>query len=147
MKVKLELEKMIANKDQWPILKKKFKLCTEDDVELLHIQIMSALGDLTQYYVRNLPQFCDIMGNEKFGNPVDRFAIIYKQKHIKVPCTSHRYEHAIRNKFITNIETADGSRQWLWQKCSEFGWFKSGNFLYIVGSNTQLGPIELVQQV
>lgn len=72
---------------------------------------------------------CDVMTNQSVGPPIERLARVnqllldaYESK-----CLDYRYDKMIESLQNTswNAEAAEGGRQWMYQTCTEFGFFQT----------------------
>ncbi|XP_015607074.1 putative serine protease K12H4.7 [Cephus cinctus] len=128
-------------------LKKKFNLCEPidpghtktRDIANLYENLASNFADVVQYNKDNrnssktsnitIDTICDILTNETIGVPVDRLAemnnLIMKANGDK--CLDFSYIKMIKElRNVTwNNEAAEGGRQWMYQTCTEFGFFQT----------------------
>lgn len=76
-------------------------------------------------------QVCRIMVNRTIGSPVNRLAevnrILLEQS--KEKCLDYKYDKMLDE--MTNIswssKVAEGSRQWTYQTCTEFGFYQTSD--------------------
>ena len=70
------------------------------------------------------------MTDENLGEPIDRLAKFNKLylKMTDEDCLDFSYSDFVGNISITNWnQTRDEWRQWIWQTCTEFGWYQTTN--------------------
>ncbi|XP_076763906.1 putative serine protease K12H4.7 [Xylocopa sonorina] len=126
---------------------KKFLLCDpidpghtkRNDISNLYETIASNFAGIVQYNKDNrnnsamanmtIESACDILTNEKLGIAVDRLAILSTKilNASKEKCLDYMYSkmiHKLRNITWTS-EEAEGERQWMYQTCTEFGFFQT----------------------
>ncbi|CAK9833310.1 Putative serine protease K12H4.7 [Anthophora retusa] len=128
-------------------INKKFLLCDpidsgftkRNDISNLYETIASNFAGIVQYNKDNrnntavanmtIDKACDILTNEKLGMAIDRLAILSNKilNASKEKCLDYRYSkmvHKLRNVTWTS-EEAEGGRQWMYQTCTEFGFFQT----------------------
>ena len=126
---------------------KKFALCDpidsghtkRNDISNLYETIASNFAGIVQYNKDNrnnsamanmtIDDACDILTNEKLGIAIDRLAILSTKilNATKDKCLDYMYSkmiHKLRNVTWTS-EEAEGGRQWMYQTCTEFGFFQT----------------------
>ncbi|OAD55889.1 Putative serine protease K12H4.7 [Eufriesea mexicana] len=126
---------------------KKFVLCDpidrgstkHNDISNLYETIASNFAGIVQYNKDNrnnsamanmtIESACDILTNETLGIAIDRLAILNTKilNASKEKCLDYMYSkmiHKLRNVSWTN-EQAEGGRQWMYQTCTEFGFFQT----------------------
>ncbi|XP_066600225.1 putative serine protease F56F10.1 [Prorops nasuta] len=129
-------------------LAKKFNLCDpidpghtkKIDISNLYESIASIFAGIIQYNHDNrnnsasanytVESVCDTMINETIGIAIDRLAEISNNilKANKEKCLDYRYDKMIRemrNVSWTSEDDAEGGRQWIYQTCTEFGFFQT----------------------
>ncbi|XP_018046479.1 PREDICTED: putative serine protease K12H4.7 [Atta colombica] len=128
-------------------IQKKFKLCDPIDpghtklvdISNLYEALASNFAGVVQYNKdnRQSPQsvnitietVCDILVDEKVGKSIDRLAYVNSMilNATKEKCLDYRYDTMIHElRSITwASEQAEGGRQWMYQTCSEFGFFQT----------------------
>ncbi|KAK2575849.1 hypothetical protein KPH14_007223 [Odynerus spinipes] len=125
----------------------KFNLCDPIDpghtkrldISNLYETLASNFAGIVQYNKDNrnnsrmanltIDATCDILTNQKLGVPIDRLAQISNLilNASKEKCLDFRYDkmiHELRN-VTWNSEGAEGGRQWIYQTCTEFGFFQT----------------------
>ncbi|XP_054000606.1 putative serine protease K12H4.7 [Hylaeus anthracinus] len=125
----------------------KFALCDpidsghtkRNDISNLYETLASNFAGIVQYSKDNrnnsamanltIESACDILTNEKLGIPLDRLAIISNKmlNATKKKCLDYVYSkmiHELRSVTWTS-EEAEGGRQWMYQTCTEFGFFQT----------------------
>lgn len=128
-------------------LVKKFNLCDpidpghtkRVDISNLYETLASNFAGIVQYNKDNrnnsnmanltIDATCDILMNQTIGVPIDRLAYISNMilNASKEKCLDFRYDkmiHELRN-VTWNSESAEGGRQWVYQTCTEFGFFQT----------------------
>nr|KAF7435023.1 hypothetical protein H0235_003214 [Vespula pensylvanica] len=126
---------------------KKFNLCDpidsgytkRVDISNLYETIVSNFAGIVQYNKDNrnnsrmanltIDDACNILLNEKIGIPIDRLAYISNMilNASKEKCLDFRYDKMIHElRDVTwDSEGAEGGRQWIYQTCTEFGFFQT----------------------
>ncbi|KAM0732821.1 putative serine protease F56F10.1 [Formica fusca] len=128
-------------------IEKRFKLCDpvdpghtkRMDISNLYETLASNFAGIVQYNKDNrqssqtanitIETVCDILVDEKIGIPIDRLAYISNMmlNTTKEKCLDYRYGKMIRE--LRNItwtsEQAEGGRQWMYQTCTEFGFYQT----------------------
>ncbi|XP_024883400.1 putative serine protease K12H4.7 [Temnothorax curvispinosus] len=128
-------------------IQKKFKLCDpidpghtkRVDIFNLYETLASNFADIVQYNKDNrqssqtanitIETVCDILVDEKIGKSIDRLAYVSNMllNANKEKCLDYRYDkmiHELRN-ITWASEQAEGGRQWMYQTCTEFGFFQT----------------------
>lgn len=128
-------------------IEKKFKLCDpidpghtkKVDISNLYETLADNFAGVVQYNKDNrrssqtakitIETVCDILEDEKIGKPIDRLAYISNMllNATKEKCLDYRYSkmiHELRNVTWAS-EQAEGGRQWMYQTCTEFGFFQT----------------------
>ncbi|XP_076248423.1 putative serine protease K12H4.7 [Calliopsis andreniformis] len=126
---------------------KKFVLCDpidsgftkRNDISNLYETIASNFAGIVQYNKDNrnnsamanmtIESACDILTNEKLGIAIDRLAILSNKilNATNKKCLDYVYNkmiHELRNVSWNSVE-AEGGRQWMYQTCTEFGFFQT----------------------
>lgn len=128
-------------------IEKKFKLCNpidpghtkKVDISNLYETLADNFAGVVQYNKDNrrssqtakitIETVCDVLVDEKIGKPIDRLAYISNMmlNATKEKCLDYRYSKMIRE--LRNVtwasEQAEGGRQWMYQTCTEFGFFQT----------------------
>ncbi|KYN21502.1 PREDICTED: putative serine protease K12H4.7 [Trachymyrmex cornetzi] len=130
-------------------IQKKFKLCDPIDpghtklvdISNLYEALASNFAGVVQYNKDNrqssqivnitIETVCDILVDEKIGKSIDRLAYVNNMilNATKEKCLDYRYDtmiHELRN-ITWASEQAEGGRQWMYQTCSEFGFFQTSS--------------------
>ena len=128
-------------------LVKKFALCDpidpghtkRNDISNLYETIASNFAGIVQYNKDNrnnsamanmtIESACDILTNQKLGISIDRLAVLSNKilNATKEKCLDYMYTkmiHKLRN-VTWGSEEAEGERQWMYQTCTEFGFFQT----------------------
>ncbi|XP_076303034.1 putative serine protease F56F10.1 [Lasioglossum baleicum] len=139
-------------------ISKKFILCDpidsgytkRNDISNLYETIASIFAGIVQYNKDNrnnsamanmtIESTCDILTNETLGIAIDRLALLSKiiLNASKEKCLDYVYSkmiHEFRNVSWTN-EQAEGGRQWMYQTCTEFGFFQTSTARPVLFSET-----------
>lgn len=126
---------------------KKFVLCDpidsgytkRNDISNLYETLASNFAGIVQYNKDNrnnsamanmtIESACDILTNDSLGIAIDRLAILSTKilNASKEKCLDYMYNkmiHKLRNITWAN-EEAEGGRQWMYQTCTEFGFFQT----------------------
>ncbi|XP_006613615.1 putative serine protease K12H4.7 [Apis dorsata] len=126
---------------------KKFVLCDpidsgytkRSDISNLYETIASNFAGIVQYNKDNrnnsamanltIESACDILMNDSLGIAIDRLAILSTKilNASKEKCLDYIYSkmiHKLRNVTWAS-EEAEGGRQWMYQTCTEFGFFQT----------------------
>jgi len=127
-------------------LSKKFRTCQVlGENRLDHMQFVSTIAGnffgVIQYNRDNrawegalgtnitIETLCGVMGDDKLGDTLDRYAVVndiilkvYSTKCIDVSYTN--FVNFLR-KTTWSSENAGGARQWIYQTCTEFGYFQT----------------------
>ncbi|EZA55516.1 putative serine protease F56F10.1 [Ooceraea biroi] len=135
-----------------------FKLCDpidpgytkKVDIANLYETLASNFANIVQYNKDNrrssrtanitIETVCDVMTDEKIGMPIDRLAHINNLllTATEEKCLDYRYAkmiHELRNVTWAS-EQAEGGRQWMYQTCTEFGFFQTSTARPKLFSNT-----------
>ncbi|XP_043261657.1 putative serine protease K12H4.7 isoform X1 [Colletes gigas] len=127
---------------------KKFHLCDpidsghtkRNDISNLYETLASNFAGIVQYNKDNrnnsamanltIESTCDILTDEKFGIEIDRLAFISNKilNATEDKCLDYVYSkmvHKLRSVAWTSKEIKEGGRQWMYQTCTEFGFFQS----------------------
>ncbi|XP_062136951.1 putative serine protease K12H4.7 [Drosophila sulfurigaster albostrigata] len=138
--VEILLRHMIGQRN----LDDKFKTCTplKDSIEnpldiaSFFENIAGNFAGVVQYNKDNSPhatvtidEICDIMLNTTIGPPVTRLGAVNDLllKDSKTKCLDYKYDKMVAD--MKNVswdsETAKGMRQWIYQTCTEFGFYQT----------------------
>ena len=134
-----ELEVLLLDVEQWPVLSGQFKTCNlldgtnENDVKSFIELLIDNLAGIVQYngfYDLDIFGVCDIMRDESLGSALERFAELNSQSLVVFggECLDHEYSSFIN--LLTDINFNGGGvgwRPWIWQTCTEFGWYQTTN--------------------
>ncbi|XP_069679162.1 putative serine protease F56F10.1 [Periplaneta americana] len=128
---------------------KMFKLCDpidvleNNDVSNLFESLAGNFAEIAQYNKDNrhfegtrsditLDVICGVMTNESLGTPVHRYAAVNNELLLAndQKCLDYKYD-----KMIAELEQTDwrcesaegGGRQWMYQTCTEFGFYQTSN--------------------
>jgi len=127
-----DIDQLIATEEGSARLIELFNLCKGfdfhniKDVHRIYVSVMSKLAGIVQYD-NDIDTFCKLMTNEDSGTPLERLAQLYTLKKGD-ECHTIQYSSFLEKLRSTNyIPTGIGSRQWYYQKCTEFGWFQTSD--------------------
>ncbi|XP_063771987.1 putative serine protease K12H4.7 [Pseudophryne corroboree] len=141
------LLELLVYTENYEKITKDFNLCkplnisSEMDFAFFLDTIAEYVMDIVQYNNDNrefegvkgtnitIQVVCDVMATESLGSPYERYAevihIIMKAKTEK--CIDVRYQKYVQDMSDSSWEgpSSTGGRQWLYQTCTEFGYFQS----------------------
>ena len=130
-----QLGDMLQDKSQWEAVEKLFHvqppLQNEDDISLLSEILAGYFMDVVQYNnilgPTNISLLCDIMVNASIGTPLQRYALINK---LFLTLEAEKYLDANASALLEELKqhewnSNNGDRPWFYQKCTEFGYFKT----------------------
>jgi len=132
-----ELEIMLEVEENWPIITAKFMLCNPldgyntKDVKSFMELLIDNLAGIVQYNGRfpiSIDDVCEIMNAG--DNPLDSFANLNAATldMNNEECLDHEFSSFLA--LLTETSFAGegvGWRQWIWQTCTEFGWYQTTN--------------------
>ncbi|XP_063298534.1 putative serine protease K12H4.7 isoform X1 [Pelobates fuscus] len=152
MKVAFDsLIQLLAYKENYEKLTEHFRLCVMLEINSIMDNtffletIAEFIMDIVQYNNDNrefeggkggnvtIEVICDLMAKESLGAPYDRFVAVVQTilEATKQTCISAEYK-----KFIMDMKdyswkgiASQGGKQWLYQTCTEFGFFQSTDSL------------------
>ncbi|XP_029634017.1 putative serine protease K12H4.7 [Octopus sinensis] len=132
------------------LLKTNFNLCQEIDISNtldisnLFSSFSGNFEGVVQYNRDNrefehvkgtnitITTLCNIMTNKNYGPPIDRYARVNQLmlKTQEEECLDFSYKEMIKDLRETswNSSAAEGGRQWIYQTCTEFGYFQTSDF-------------------
>ncbi|XP_055688188.1 putative serine protease F56F10.1 [Lutzomyia longipalpis] len=124
-------------------VKEKFHLCdpvdTTNDLDVANLfeNLASIFAGVVQYNgtprsKHNVDEFCTIMNNQTQGPALYRLALLNKiiLDDEGSPCLDFKYEKMINDLRETSWdagEVKNGTRQWIYQTCMEFGFYQTSN--------------------
>ncbi|KAK5642960.1 hypothetical protein RI129_009127 [Pyrocoelia pectoralis] len=115
-----------------------------NDISNFHLTLAENIAGVVQYNndnriggnqkVKNITiaSICDIMTDDDVGAPIDKLAAVnslilnaYNQT-----CLDYRYDKMIKelSNNTWSAEVSEGGRQWMYQTCTEFGFFQSSSY-------------------
>lgn len=139
------LNNLMKNNSGILYLKKLFRVCKyldligEDNVRNFFVVLISNFENVVQYNQNrgasplgnkiNMDTLCSIMNNRSLGSPLKRYAyinslILNAYKRICIKCSYLNLINYLKGTLWSSW-AANRHRQWLYQKCNEFGFFKS----------------------
>ncbi|XP_018571389.1 putative serine protease K12H4.7 [Anoplophora glabripennis] len=116
-----------------------FNLC--DDIEVVNTEsdIANFLEKLTDDVFAYVAQYnknsgrttsvddlCDILVNETYGDEVYRLAEVNKLFYGST-CLDYKYQNTVDYLSDTTITASGNMRQWIYQTCSEYGWYQTSS--------------------
>lgn len=143
------LIELLAHKENYEKITHDFNLCKP--LEINSKMDMAFFLDTTAEYIMDIVQYnndnrefegvkttnitiqvvCDIMANESWGSPYDRYAKVIHTiiKAAQEKCIEASYRSYIQDMRDCHWEGAAsaGGRQWMYQTCTEFGYFQSSD--------------------
>uniref|UniRef100_A0A0A9XL49 Putative serine protease K12H4.7 n=1 Tax=Lygus hesperus TaxID=30085 RepID=A0A0A9XL49_LYGHE len=139
----LNIENLLKTPNGVDILTRKFKRCNslnpKSDTEVAffveslarHFRgaVESALNEpsiTSTNHHHTIDEICSLMGDEKFGNALDRYAAVHSLFTFGNLFTSGKCKDDNFNDYISAFRDESNfnvSRIWLYQRCTEFGFF------------------------
>ena len=139
------LDVMLADKSQWPAVEKLFHVSpsiqTQDDVAQLAEELAGNFMDVVQYNRDNtdfegrpnnitIVDLCDIMANSSVGTPLERYAavnmlLLQSSGEDAVDASFSAEVEFMRNASWYSPAVEGGERQWVYQTCTEFGYYQT----------------------
>ncbi|XP_069474264.1 putative serine protease K12H4.7 isoform X5 [Ambystoma mexicanum] len=138
---------MLLDKANYGKITKDFNLCERLQVEsemdsAYFLETMAGnFMDVVQYNKDNrafegvkgtnitIQVLCDVMLNVSLGTPYDRYAAVVRlmQQALEIKCVDASYKKFVHDMSNTTWEgpAAAAGRQWVYQTCTEFGFFQS----------------------
>lgn len=132
-----ELEKLLETEENWQMISDKFMLCNPldgyntQDVKSFMELLVDNLAGIVQYNGRfpiSIDDVCEIMNNGE--NPMESFANLNAAilDMNNEECLDHEFSSFLSLLTDTSFAGAGvGWRQWIWQTCTEFGWYQTTN--------------------
>merc|ERR1711892_1488714 len=99
------------------------------------------------FYEEDIFSICAVMTDESLGEPMDRLAAVndIMLNLGQEECLDHTYESFLGQLTETSWSGEGvGWRQWIWQTCTEFGWYQTTNQESGVYGHTL--PLEFFEQ-
>ena len=139
------LDTMLADKSQWLDVEDLFhvspSLQNQDDVALLADNLAGNFMDIVQYNRDNtafegrpnnitIVDLCDIMTNASLGSSLERYAavndLLLRSSGEKTVDANFSAQVDSMRQVAWDSETVkDGTRQWVYQTCTEFGFYQT----------------------
>jgi pimeloyl-ACP methyl ester carboxylesterase len=132
-----ELEMLLETEENWQMISDKFMLCNPldgyntQDVKSFMELLVDNLAGIVQYNGRfpiSIDDVCEIMNNGE--NPMESFANLNAAilDMNNEGCLDHEFSSFLSLLTDTSFAGAGvGWRQWIWQTCTEFGWYQTTN--------------------
>jgi pimeloyl-ACP methyl ester carboxylesterase len=133
-------EQLLATGESgWAELSTMFLTCknldgtNKADVASFIELLVDNLAGIVQYnglLSMDIGDVCDIMRDEELGTPLERFAVLNAEslESNGEECLDHEYASFLA--LLTETSWSGGGigwRQWIWQTCTEFGWYQTSN--------------------
>merc|ERR1719295_1997842 len=147
-------ETMVTDEEAWGELSSLFQLCTpldgsiENDVKSFMELLIDNLAGIVQYnglQSEDIFSVCAILTDESLGSPLERLGAVNTMMlgENGEECLDHTYETFIAQLKDINCRGSFCWRPWIWQTCTEFGWYQTTNQESgIYGSSLDLGFFE-----
>ena len=139
------LDVMLSDKSQWSEVEKMFRvsppLQNEDDVALLANSLAGNFMGVVQYNRDNtafegrpnnitISDLCDIMANGSLGSPLERYVAVNQLLLTSAGQDSLDANYSGQVEFMRNSSwsapaVVGGARQWVYQTCTEFGYYQT----------------------
>merc|ERR1719369_2576109 len=133
------VENMVGDENSWEDLGSMFQLCgpldgsNELDVKSFMELLIDNIAAIVQYngrYEEDIFSICNVMTDESLGKPIDRLAVVndIMLSLNQEECVDHTYNSFL--SLLTDTTWVGGGvgwRQWIWQTCTEFGWYQTTN--------------------
>merc|ERR1719320_2349477 len=150
------VENLVGDEDKWEDLSTMFRLCSTLDgsnsfdvmsfMELL-IDNLAAIVQYNGHYEEDIFSICAIMTDDSIGEPINRLAAVNDVMlgSDADMCLDHTYATFLAQLSETSWSGEGvGWRQWIWQTCTEFGWYQTTNQESGVYGHTL--PLEFFEQ-
>merc|ERR1711970_1552263 len=133
------VENLVGDEDKWEDLSTMFRLCgTLDGSNILDVMsfmelLIDNLAAIVQYnghYEEDIFSICAFMTDESIGEPILRLAAVNDVMlgSDAGTCLDHTYASFLAQLSETSWSGEGvGWRQWIWQTCTEFGWYQTTN--------------------
>jgi pimeloyl-ACP methyl ester carboxylesterase len=101
------------------------------EIESLYDALTEAWMGTTQYNspgdTSKLAMYCKLMTHTDFGTPLDRYALWFNLTSGGdcIDVNYHAEIEGLKDESWTSDAVQGGSRQWLWQTCTEFAYYQS----------------------
>jgi len=147
-------ETMVTDEESWGELSSLFQLCTPldgsivNDVKSFMELLIDNLAGIVQYnglQSEDIFSVCAILTDESLGSPLERLGAVNTMMlgESGEECLDHTYETFIAQLKDINCRGSFCWRPWIWQTCTEFGWYQTTNQdSGIYGSSLDLGFFE-----
>jgi len=147
-------ETMVVDEASWGELSSLFTTCTplnganDMDVKSFMELLIDNLAGIVQYnglQTQDIFSVCAILTDETLGSPLERLGAVNTMMlgENGEECLDHTYETFIAQLKDINCRGSFCWRPWIWQTCTEFGWYQTTNQESgIYGSSLDLGFFE-----
>ncbi|XP_033638180.1 thymus-specific serine protease-like [Asterias rubens] len=144
-----QVEQFLMHMVGWSVISKSFKLCNPlngsnpNDVSNFFESIAGNFFGVVQYNKDNrkfegaigtditIDTLCDIMVNASIGKEIDRYAAVNSLllKTYGEKCLDVSYDTMIKDmrEISWKSSASEGGRQWVYQTCTEFGFFQTSD--------------------
>ena len=127
---------MLADKALWPMVEKMFNVSSsiqnQDDVALVADTLVGNFAECVQYNRDNIFPFtiddlCDVMVNASLGSPLERYAAVNDDFNFDLPIDANfsAQVEEMRGTSWNSSAVDEGMRQWIYQTCTEFGYYQT----------------------
>jgi len=134
-----DIQELSTTEEGWATLTELFTLCNAFDgtvamdVPMFFEAIVDNLAAVVQYngrYEVTIDTVCNLMTDEASGTPLERFSqlntVILNM--FGSECLDHQYSSYLEMLKDTSYGPGGvGMRQWIYQTCTEFGWYQTSN--------------------
>ncbi|CAG2114261.1 unnamed protein product, partial [Medioppia subpectinata] len=126
-KANLEMEDLLKTPEGVIKLRKTLNLCQSfdgkniNDNRWLAEALMVSIAHSVQYNI-DLDGIRKEMNDTSIGTPLDRYARLTGVNHT-LPCYDVKYNDLVKSVKNTTIDANKMERQWVYQACTEIGWF------------------------
>merc|ERR1719317_1031584 len=133
------VENLVGDEDKWEDLSTMFRLCSTlngsnslDVMSFMELLIdnLAAIVQYNGHYEEDIFSICAIMTDDSIGEPINRLAAVNDVMlgSDADMCLDHTYATFLAQLSETSWSGEGvGWRQWIWQTCTEFGWYQTTN--------------------
>ncbi|KAH9424548.1 serine-type peptidase [Dermatophagoides pteronyssinus] len=143
-----DLTELIKSKNNWPVIEKKFKLCTPFngtnslDVSNFFGNLAGNFEGVVQYNKDNrafeggssitIDDLCSVMTDLNSNiNSTDRLAKVNQilLKSQSQECLEFKYDDYVKKMLVVDFDKTEvpSARQWVYQTCTEFGFYQTSD--------------------
>lgn len=137
----VQLETLLKHPRGRTTIYQEFKLCkklnprNKKDLATLFETLSDMIARVVQYnkdnrgsdpYKVTIDTICDVLTNETLGTPIQRYAALSKQLNLQnSECLDYSYSEMVKELQSTKYDTTEDGRQWIYQTCTEFGFYQT----------------------